>query len=93
MSCNWGNKSKNLIFAFRSLIKNKIKIYPNPVVDELTVYAPEMYKTEVYSIIGELIISTSEKKVDCSSLYQGVYFVVVKDNTGQTVISKKIIKK
>ncbi|HRW62942.1 MAG TPA: endonuclease [Bacteroidales bacterium] len=75
------------------LIKNKIKIYPNPVVDELTVFAPEMYKTEVYSIIGELIISTSEKKVDCSSLYQGVYFVVVKDNTGQTVISKKIIKK
>ena len=76
-----------------NLNKNNIKIFPNPVVDILIIQAPEGFNTEVYSIIGELMVSTTTKKIDFSSFYHGVYFVVIKDETGQSIISKKIIKK
>ena len=70
-----------------------IKIYPNPVISNINIDAPDNYSFEIYSIIGERIISNKEKQVDVSHLDAGIYFVVIKNEIGNTVKSEKVIKK
>jgi len=69
-----------------------IKIYPNPVSQTLILETPEDYSVEIYSIIGELILSTTQKQIAVHHFTNGVYFVVIKNPSGQTVKSEKIIK-
>ncbi len=71
----------------------EIKIYPNPVSNILNVDLPEFYTVEIFSIIGEKILSSKEKQIDIHQLDAGIYFVVVKDEIGNTVKSGKVIKK
>jgi endonuclease I len=72
---------------------SKIKIYPNPAEDILTIELPENFSAELFSIIGEKLIVTKDKSIDISKLESGVYFVIIKDINNQTIQSKKIIKK
>jgi len=69
-----------------------IKIYPNPVSQTLILETPENYAVEIYSSIGELILSTTQKQIAVNHFANGVYFVVIKNPIGQTVKSEKIIK-
>ncbi|MGC9374575.1 MAG: endonuclease [Bacteroidales bacterium] len=69
-----------------------IKIYPNPVSQTLILETPEDYSIEIYSTIGELILSTTQKQIAVHHFANGVYFVVIKNSSGQTVKSEKIIK-
>jgi hypothetical protein len=69
-----------------------IKIYPNPVSQTLILETPEDYSIEIYSILGELILSTTQKQIAVQHFTKGVYFVVIKNPSGQTVKSEKIIK-
>jgi len=73
-------------------IAENIKIYPNPVNQVLQVDAPDNYSTEIYSVIGELKLSTTEKQINVSHLETGIYFIVIKNENGQTVKSEKVIK-
>lgn len=70
-----------------------IKIYPNPVVNNITIDAPDRYIVEIYTVIGERIVVSENKQIDASQWKSGVYFVVIKNENGQTVKSDKIIKK
>lgn len=70
-----------------------IKIYPNPVLNNITIDAPDRYIVEIYTVIGERIIVSENKQIDASQWKSGVYFVVIKNENGQTVKSDKIIKK
>lgn len=70
----------------------KIKIYPNPANEHLTVEAPEHYTVEIYSTVGELMLTTTQKQIDVSHLESGVYFIVIKNEDGQTAKSDKILK-
>src|SRR6056297_72309 len=69
-----------------------IKIYPTPVSQTLILETPENYAVEIYSSIGELILSTTQKQIAVNHFANGVYFVVIKNPIGQTVKSEKIIK-
>lgn len=73
--------------------QENIKIYPNPVSNVLNITAPDNYSLEIYSIIGEKILSTKEKQIGIQHLNAGIYFVVIKNENGTSVKSKKIIKK
>jgi endonuclease I len=70
-----------------------IKIYPNPVLSNITIDAPNKYIVEIYTVIGERIVVSKIKQIDASHWKSGVYFVVIKNENGQTVKSDKIIKK
>lgn len=70
-----------------------IKIYPNPVLNNITIDAPDRYIVEIYTVIGERIIVSENKQIDASQWKSGVYFVVIKNENGQTVKNDKIIKK
>lgn len=70
-----------------------IKIYPNPVLNNITINAPDKYIVEIYTVIGERIVVSESNQIDASHWKSGVYFVVIKNENGQTVKSDKIIKK
>jgi pectate lyase len=72
----------------------KLTLYPNPVVNYLTVSTnAKVEKTEVYSLTGVLVNRTgaSIKNIDLSSLSNGSYLVKV--YTEQGVTNQIIIKK
>jgi endonuclease I len=70
-----------------------LKVYPNPVSGFLNVNTPENYSVEIYSIIGEKMISTNSKQVDVHRLRTGVYFVLIKNEVGESIKSIKLLKK
>lgn len=84
--------------------ENKIEgvvVYPNPSKDLFTIYAPsldqEEYEASVYSVTGQLILSTTSSKIksnditiDLSGKVNGVYILKIKSSSGKTIISKLI---
>lgn len=72
---------------------NEIKIFPNPVSQNLTISISEMLaynSASIYSIEGKKLMETDEKTIDVSSLKSGVYFITIE--TTQGTITKKIVK-
>ncbi|PNW28440.1 carbohydrate-binding protein [Formosa algae] len=81
--------------GINDILKSEIKLYPNPVNNELHIKKAMGTKVDVYDNLGKLIISqeisNNEAFIDTSSLNSGIYFVrFEKDNV---VDFKKIIKK
>ena len=79
----------------------QINLYPNPVVDELTITSTdtEVNYITVYNILGTKVITkewrngTSTKKLDVSTLNSGVYFVNLISGTNTNITRKIIISK
>ena len=66
-------------------------IYPNPTSNVLNVRAPVTVITSVYNAVGQLVVvGTTEKTIDISTLPKGFYHVVIKHN--ERIVKKKIIK-
>lgn len=72
-----------------AFIKNEYKIYPNPSNGVFSFFDYSNLKiVEVYSLLGEKIISqTSQKQIDLSSFSKGIYFAKI---NGEKVI--KLVK-
>ena len=69
-----------------------IKVYPNPVSRRLNIRTDKKITTEVYNILGRLVVpQTNSRQIDMSSLPSGFYQVVVRYDDRYTV--KKISKK
>ncbi|HLG35055.1 MAG TPA: T9SS type A sorting domain-containing protein [Bacteroidia bacterium] len=84
------------------LVVNDLKIFPNPVQNEFTIY-PEysgrftISGIELYNVLGNLVlrqqpIVSNEKKitVDVSGLVSGIYFIRLQD--GKNARTAKFIK-
>ena len=58
---------------------DKIKIYPNPGNDYLNITLQDHHfkKAEVYSLKGQLLLSSTTQRLDISSLASGVYVVKI----------------
>lgn len=72
----------------------KIKIYPNPVNNFLTIGTKNnetLKKVNVYNILGNKLLTTNKKVLNLQSLSKGIYLLEVETNTGRTAM-KKIIK-
>lgn len=70
-------------------------IYPNPVVDMFKVTHSVGAQVSVYSILGELVLTTKieqeDQAIGVGHLTQGIYFVEISNNGN--ISTKKIIKK
>ena len=75
----------------------EVEIYPNPVTDRLTISSDKLFNNiRLFSVNGRLLEDSKtnlvkNKTVDFSDFKEGVYFLEIDFNDGNT-ISKKIIK-
>lgn len=61
----------------------KITIAPNPVVSDLNIQSDaEIIKVGVYSMLGDLMLTSTQNKVNVSALTSGVYIVELTTNAG-----------
>ncbi|MFD1552280.1 hypothetical protein DNU06_11395 [Putridiphycobacter roseus] len=67
-----------------------INVYPNPVVNELTIQSTDVFTFQLFNLDGQVLLSGYQNKIDVRSLSKGVYFLSVKIGDMQTV--KKIVK-
>lgn len=79
--------------AVNDVNKNSVKIYPNPVVDQLNIKTDDTLKSvQIYSLDGKLLrtIEGNNNKVDFRNYPKGTY--LVKIETNKSVTSQKVIK-
>lgn len=83
----------NLLSTIKhTLLNTSIKIFPNPVIDYITIdYNNTINNLEIYNIFGTLINRVSNTKtIKCDNMASGLY--LIKINTNEGSITKKIIK-
>lgn len=79
--------------------RNKVKLYPNPVIDFLTIETDKTYLANIviFNSLGQklriidLEKNVTSKAIDLSNLNNGVYFIKISSRKGKSTI-KKIIK-
>ena len=81
--------------AVESVYNKKIKIYPNPVKNELQIESEELTikKIEIVNLSGEIKnfqFNNLKKQINVSALPKGIYFM--KLQTDKDIVIKKIIK-
>ncbi|MBO4574404.1 MAG: T9SS type A sorting domain-containing protein [Bacteroidales bacterium] len=71
-----------------------ISIYPNPANDFIrieTMCTSSVQRVEMYSVTGQLVLSSTETEINVSELEPGVYFIRV--NCGTNVLTERVIIK
>lgn len=79
-----------------NILASKLNIYPNPVVDFISIEADDVAITsvEVYSVVGQKVVDTqtiTDNKLDVANLSSGVY--LLKINADGKSLVKKFVKK
>lgn len=67
-----------------------VELVPNPVHNQLTVLGESIQSVSLYSIDGQLLMTTESTSVDLSDLAPGLYLVRIVNN-GKAIV-KKLIK-
>lgn len=75
--------------------QNSIAIFPNPIIDFMTVSAKENINSiAIFNTLGQLVfekkVNTSEEKIDLTALTSGNYIVKITSETSSKIL--KIIK-
>ena len=73
-----------------TMIGSDISIFPNPVIDKLTIRGP-LKNVMLHSVKGEKVLETREHTIDLTSLPNRIYFLSI-ENTDNKIATKKIIK-
>lgn len=68
-----------------------ISVYPNPAHDKLFVNAANIQRIDLFSVAGQLMISSTDNEINVSELESGVYFVRV--SCGANVFTERVIIK
>ncbi len=71
-----------------------ISVYPNPAHDIIhveTCHGASLQHVDIYNISGQMILSSTESRIDISALPEGVYFITVLTENQKFV--EKFIKK
>ncbi len=72
---------------------DEVKIYPNPVQNTVHIDAPVSVRAVITGIDGKTIIDQSAaKEIDVSNLANGMYLIVIYDDSGQVVKIQKLAK-
>lgn len=92
LACPVSNLSTDEI----STITDHLKVYPNPVHDNLTIsFDKNISSVTIYNMVGQQVltkaINANKTTLDVSSLSSGVYLVIV--NSGSEIKTLKVIKK
>ena len=80
----------------KELKDNKVRVYPNPVTDQMTIEYPLMNRIVVRDILGKAVRSVDLQRMDrvtleMNDLVEGVYFLSVEAEGGST--TTKFLKK
>ncbi len=76
-------------FASKNL---KATIYPNPANDLLNIQTEnELKSIEIYSLLGQKIMTETQKQINVSGLSKGIYMVRIEDENG-AVATQKLVK-
>lgn len=67
-----------------------ISFYPNPATTSITL-SQDNLKTKVYSVLGKLVMVSSKKTIDISSLNTGVYLIKIEDATTGKSTTKRLV--
>jgi hypothetical protein len=80
---------------FEQLIENRIKIYPNPATDQLSIDLPSnvIESVSLFSMTGQRLLEESQtNQIDLSGIAQGVYFLQLEHSDGRKYTEKLFIK-
>ena len=67
-----------------------VSVYPNPAKDKLCIKGENIQSVEVYNLVGQQVVVSSETVLDLSDLTEGIYFVRVVCESGMA--TKRIVK-
>lgn len=82
----------NVTLSVSDVVKEKFKIYPNPASNFIVIETKETIKDiNIYSVSGQKVMNTQNKKINIQNLQKGVYWVEIK--TDKSTTTHKIIKK
>ena len=77
------------------IVKENIKLYPNPTTDIFTISDPygAVIKYEIFSSTGRLILSVenSLNNISISSYPSGLYFIKLYDKSGFLITTEKLV--
>lgn len=65
---------------------SNVSVYPNPVIDKLTIETSSTEEIQIFNMNGALVLSTKNHDVDVSSFTPGIYILKINNET------KKFIK-
>ena len=75
-----------------NVTKESIKIYPNPVQDELNIQTNNLVKQiEIFDLTGKKVLTSKSKNINIQHLSKGTYLVKV--ITDKEELTQKVIKK
>ncbi|WP_281337104.1 T9SS type A sorting domain-containing protein [Flavobacterium eburneipallidum] len=67
-------------------------MYPNPASSSLNIdMAAELKSLEIYSLLGQKMLSSTQKQINISNLASGIYMVRVVDQNG-AIATQKLVK-
>lgn len=82
----------NVTLSVSNAVKESFKIYPNPASDFVVIETNNDIKDIIiYTISGQKVLNTQDKKINIQSLKSGIYLIEIK--TAQSTTVHKIIKK
>ena len=66
-----------------------VSLYPNPTHGEVHIMKVDVAKVQVYNTMGQLVKTLGEgNDINLSGLPEGLYFLLVTDKSGDTVVAK-----
>ncbi len=72
---------------------SKATIYPNPTSDNFTIEMEnEVKSVEIYSLLGQKILTATSKNINISNVSKGVYLVRIEDSNNAVSTQKLIIE-
>ena len=82
----------NINLSVSDAVKQSFKIYPNPASDFVIIETQDNIKDiNIYSVSGQKVMNTQNKKINIQNLRSGVYLIEIK--TDKSTTTHKIIKK
>jgi hypothetical protein len=82
----------NVSLSVTDAVKQSFKIYPNPASDFVIIETQDNIKDiNIYSVSGQKVLNTQNKKINIQGLKTGIYFIEIK--TDHSTTTHKIIKK
>lgn len=66
-----------------------VAVYPNPAHDKLFVNAANIQRIDIFSVSGQLMISSMDNEINVSDLEPGMYFARI--NCGENIYTERVI--
>ncbi|WP_298777478.1 choice-of-anchor Q domain-containing protein [uncultured Polaribacter sp.] len=76
-------------------LNSSINVYPNPVVDLLTInltLGKKLSKVQVFNLLGKKIMEFTNKTLDLKAISSGIYLLKIESSKGEIAV-RKIMKK